>query len=83
MYKKTKFVLDDGTEFDTLEECQKSLDDKIDGFIKSLAYQIAKNAGIKEYYKIPRILRENLELVQKISELSLERQRGITNNEDS
>lgn len=83
MYKKTKFVLDDGTEFDTLEECQKSLDDKIDGFIKSLTYQIAKNSDVKEYYKIPSILRENLELVQKISELSLERQRGITNNEDS
>lgn len=80
MYKKTKFVLDDGTEFNTQKECETALNNQYGEAITTLAHRLTRSEG--QYSKLISGIEENLELIHRISRLNQELRRGFADEND-
>lgn len=75
MYIITKFVLDNGQEFNTEKEARKALDNLYGDALTKLVHGLCKCNG--KYSEMLNYLDNNTELMQSIVELKKEYNKGI------
>ena len=79
MYTITKFVLDNGQEFNSEKEARKALDNLYGNALEKLAHSLCKCNG--KYSEILACLDNNFELMQNIIALKQELKIGLIDND--
>lgn len=81
MYTKTKYVLDNGQEFETAKEAQKALDNLYGEALRSVAMGLGLVADAK-FFKTLEYLDKNIDQLINIVDLYQELKAGFRNEQD-